>query len=47
MASVVLPDVRGVQFLSDSYDTIVQSKTTMDEHFGNFCSKIGFVSIKY
>ena len=44
MASVVLPDVRAVQFLSDSYDTIVQSKTTMDEHFGIFALRLDLLA---
>ena len=44
VASVVLPDVRDVQFLSDSYDTLVQSKTIMGGRFASFPRRLDLLA---
>ena len=44
VASVVLPDVRDVQFLSDSYDTLVQSKTIMGGRLASFPRRLDLLA---
>ena len=44
VASVVLPDVRDVQFLSDSYDTLVQSNTIMEGRFASFPRRLDLLA---
>ena len=35
-STMTLPDIQDVQFLSGSYDTLVESKTTMAEDLKRF-----------
>ena len=39
-ATVVPPDTQDVQFLSDSYDALVQSKTCVEEDLGRFFRRL-------
>ena len=39
-ATVIPPDTQDVQFLSDSYDALVQSKTSMEEDLGSFSLRL-------
>ena len=39
-ATVVLPDKQDVQFLSDSYDALVQSKTSLEEDLGRYSRRL-------
>ena len=39
-ATVVPPDTQDVQFLSDSYDALVQSKTSLEEDLGRFSRRL-------
>ena len=39
-ATVVPPDTQDVQFLSDSYDALVQSKTNLEEDLGRFSRRL-------
>ena len=39
-ATVVPPHNQDVQFLSDSYDALVQSKTSLEENLGTFCQRL-------
>lgn len=39
-ATVIPPDTQDVQFLSDSYDALVQSKTSIEEDLGRFSLRL-------
>ena len=39
-ATVIPPDTQDVQFLSDSYDALVQSKTSIEEDVGKFSLRL-------
>lgn len=39
-ATVVPPDTQDLQFLSDSYDALVQSKTSLEEDLGRFSRRL-------
>ena len=42
-ATVVPPDMQDVQFLSDSYDALVQSKTSIEKDLDRFSLRLDFL----
>ena len=44
---VAPPDKQDVQFLSDNYDALVQSKTSLEEDLGRFSRRLDLLEKKF
>ena len=44
---VAPPDKQDVQFLSDNYDVLVQSKTSLEEDLGRFSLRLDLLEKKF
>ena len=45
-AATALPTTRDVQFLSDSYDALVQSESTLSKALDNFSRRLDLLRVK-
>ena len=47
LVTVVPPDIQDVQFLSDRYDALVESKTSLEEDLGRFSLRLDLLEKRF